>query len=409
MLSIIFLGLLVFFTALLYWQFMGYPLLMGFIYTYHRGLPGKDYSYQPFISIVVPTYNEEKCIKLRIENLLAQDYPVDRYEVIVVDSGSTDRTLETAKSYEAVNPNVVVLDEGERKGKASAINFGSSRAKGDIILVTDANTVFREIVLKEIAPHFKNPKVGAAGGRFVPSNVDNKLVRASSFYWNLESLMRRGESVSGSACLFHGEVNAWRKNVVELDKRSLSEDLDMAIQIRRQGHKIDYEPCAIAFEAGPTTVREQCVQKKRAAIGTIQCFFKHKRYLWFPRDRYSGVVFPSHKSLQIFSPFLLIGALAALVTTLALREYSMAAMFVLVTGVFVTVSGIVLNLMISRVNTETGYAPSALSLSRIPGLVYYVLLHEVIILLAWVDYILGRYSVNWQKAETTRICGDKIE
>ena len=161
-------GLLVLFTVLLLWQFLGYPLFMSLMYKKRkRRLPDKDYSYQPFISIIVPAYNEEHVIKQRIDNLLSQAYPKDKFEVIVIDSGSTDTTLEIAKGFEKDAPNVRVLEEGERRGKASAINLGKLYAKGEIILVTDANTVFDVNVLREIAPHFRKLCVGAVGGRFV--------------------------------------------------------------------------------------------------------------------------------------------------------------------------------------------------------------------------------------------------
>ena len=71
------------------WQFVGYPSLMAVVAI--RARPkNKDYSFQPFVSIVVPTYNEEKVIEKRIKNLFELDYPKDKYEIIVVDSGSTD-------------------------------------------------------------------------------------------------------------------------------------------------------------------------------------------------------------------------------------------------------------------------------------------------------------------------------
>ncbi len=94
-------ALLAFFTILVFWQFMGFPLFMALIYKKRKTcLPDKDYSYQPFISIIVPAYDEERVIKRRIENLLSQDYPRDKFEIVIVDSGSTDATLEIARGLE---------------------------------------------------------------------------------------------------------------------------------------------------------------------------------------------------------------------------------------------------------------------------------------------------------------------
>lgn len=78
-------------SFLLIWQFVGYPTLMAII-AIRNNQRHKNYSYQPYVSILVPTYNEEKNIDERIKNLDNLDYPKDKYEIIVVDSGSTDRT-----------------------------------------------------------------------------------------------------------------------------------------------------------------------------------------------------------------------------------------------------------------------------------------------------------------------------
>ena len=376
---------------------------MALIYKKRKRVPSdKDYSYQPFISIIIPTYNEDQVIKRRIENLLAQDYPRDKFEILVVDSGSTDATVKTAKELASDNQNVTVLTEGERKGKASAINFGKSYAKGEIVLVTDANTIYDINVLKKVAPYFKNPGIGAVGGRFILSNVDNNLVRSSSFYWELESLINRGESTLDSVCFFHGEINAWRKNIVEADTTALSEDVDMAIKIRRQGYKIAYEPDAMAYEAGPTTTREQIIQKKRTTLGVIKNFFKHKRYLWLPRDKYSGLIFPCHKTLQILSPYLLIVALAMFITLLALQKFAISIAYLSAVAILFSLSLAILNREVLGIRVINNPKVKVALSSNLWNIFSYVLLHEFIILLAWRDFVLNRYAVTWQKAESTR-------
>jgi biofilm PGA synthesis N-glycosyltransferase PgaC len=151
-------------SSLLVWQFVGYSLLMGIVAL--RAKPKfKDRTYAPFVSIVVPAYNEEQVIKKRVENLDSLDYPKEKYEIIVVESGSTDATAQIVEEQIAGRghgePRLKLVREGERRGKASAINAGKECASGEIILVTDANASFDRDVLREIAPHFADPKVGA--------------------------------------------------------------------------------------------------------------------------------------------------------------------------------------------------------------------------------------------------------
>ena len=171
------------------WQFVGYPSLMA-IDTLKSKPKNKDYSCQPFVLIIVPTYNEAKVIAKRMKNLFGLNYPEDKYEIIVVDSGSTDNTAEiveeTIKEHEKDKPNLRLIKEKERKGKASAINLGKKHAEGEIVLITDANSIFDESVLKEMMPHFKDKKIGAVGGRYCVANPGNPLAASELFYWDLE-------------------------------------------------------------------------------------------------------------------------------------------------------------------------------------------------------------------------------
>ncbi|MFC2015005.1 glycosyltransferase [Chloroflexota bacterium] len=361
----------------------------------------KDYSYQPFVSVIIPIYNEAGVIERRIDNLLALEYPDDKFEIIVVDSGSNDNSLEIARRTGQNNSRVTILEEGERRGKASAINYGKSIAKGEIILVTDVNTIFDINVLKEITPHFSKPDVGGVGGRFVPVNDDNNMFEASVYYWELESLIRRGESAWDSACLFHGEINAWRKDIIETDTEALAEDLEMAIRINRKGLKIVYEPSAIAHEPVPTTYKEQIIQKKRTVIGTIQGFLKHKKYLLLPRDRYSGVIFPSHKILQIISPFLVIGW--TITAVLLIWQNIFAAFIITGTSLLIySASLVLLSIILPRYETVDKNTEKRFFRIHILYTFRYVLLHEYIILLAWKDYIFRNYYVQWEMVASTR-------
>lgn len=388
---------------MLFWQFIGYPLFMYFVIK-TKSMTEENGTYYPFVSVIVPAYNEEKNIRARIENLVELDYNKDNYEIIIVESGSIDNTFSIVEDYISKNtgkPYIKIVREVERKGKASAINFGKKYAKGNIVLVTDANSMFDKNVLKFMLPHFESPKVGAVGGRFILSNSENEIVNSSSFYWNLEALMRRGESLLDSACLFHGEINAWRKDIVDADTSALSEDLDMSIKIRKAGYKICYEPRALVFEKGPTTNQDQIKQKKRTALGTIQNLYKHRNYLLKSINFYCSLIIPSHKYLQVLSPFFLIGFISSLIILLILGQYYSVTIFLLFSGIVCIILLIYLLKVIDveAKNIKTNSNNGRFHLIRI---LWYVLLHEYLVLLAWKDFISGEYSVLWEKVESTR-------
>jgi len=388
-------------SSLLIWQFVGYPLVMG-LFALRAQPTKKNYAFTPFVSIIVPAYNEATVIGRRIENLLSLDYPDDKYEILVVESGSTDGTDEIVERTIAQRgsrpPELRLLRETERHGKASAINLGKRHATGEIVLVTDANAVFEPNVLREMMPHFEDPKVGAVGGRYLVSNPDNVYTASESFYWDLEYIMRRGEAAVDSACLFHGEINAWRKDLAEPDTRNLSEDLDTVIQIRRAGYRIEYEPAAKVYEPAATSAQDQITQRKRTTTGTLQCIFKHLGYFLLPRDLYSLLIFPSHKGLTMLSPFLL---LAIPVLYLAAGDPRVVVAHLALTGlVFGLLLAALLGLWPRLVSHEASKPRGGIrSLGRIA---YYVLLNEYLVFLAWIDFFSGRHTVLWERVESTR-------
>ena len=386
-------------SFVLIWQFTGYPIFMAMIAL--KAKPSvKDYTFQPGVSIIVPTFNEERSIKKRIENLLSLNYPKDKYDIIIVDSGSKDSTVQIVNDFLIKNkektPVIQLVTEEERKGKASAINFGKKFSKQDIILVTDANCIFDPDVLKEMMPNFKDPRVGAVGGRYFVLDPSNSITESTQFYWDLEYIMRIGEDAIDSACLFHGEINAWRKNLIHTDVRLISEDLDMAIRIRKKGYKIKYEPDAAVYEPAPATARDQIKQRKRTSIGTIQAIFKHFKYLMVPKDLYSLFIFPSHKFITMVSPFYLI--IIPLLYLVSGNFYLVISHVLLTLLVFIISLAILMHLKAKICARNIG----RFSFSSLFKIVNYVLLNEYLIILAWVDFASGKYTVLWEKAETTR-------
>jgi poly-beta-1,6-N-acetyl-D-glucosamine synthase len=394
------LGLIVVYVLalLLIWTFVGYPLLMLRLALRRRDA-SKNYSFQPFVSILVPTFNEEAMIQKRIENLRALRYPKDKYEILVVDSGSSDATQNVVEHIcqGAGAPRIRLVCQDQRMGKASAINCGRAQAEGDIILVTDANSLFDENVLAELTPHFESAKIGGVGGRYVVSNAENPLPATEQFYWELETLLRMGESALDSACLFQGEINAWRKSLVQADPAMIGEDLDMSIAIRQQGYKVAFEPNAVCYEPSPISFREQLTQKKRRCLGTIQNIFKHWKYLFVPRDWYRLIIFPSHKGLLMLTPFMFIGILLGYI--LIWNPLLILSHLLIMTAVFLILLALYQRFVPRLHQATTSSTPAKVSLLAVA---LYVLFDEYLLLLAWKDFFSGRYSVLWEKVGSTR-------
>lgn len=379
-------------SILTIWQFVGFPFLMGLIALLKHDKK-KDYSFNIPLSIIVPTYNEESVIEERILNLYDLDYPPNLYEIIIVDSGSNDNTKDIVKKISKKlsdkNPPIKLVVQPKRKGKASAINYGKKYCNNDIILVTDANAIFDKKVLKELVPFFEYDDVGGVGGRFSVSNPKNSLTSSTQFYWDLEYIMRMGESILDSVCLFHGEMHAWRKDLVHCDESIISEDLNIAIQLKKAGYKLKYVPEAVVYERAPDSSEEQIIQRTKTTVGTLQNIFKYWRYFMLPTDWYSFLIFPSHKILIILSPFLII---------------SIFILYILIWNFSIITTNLIFNLCIFSIlfvmlmSLKSKFVEkSKFNISSIPKIAYYVILNEFIVLKGWKDFIFNNYSVLWEK------------
>lgn len=394
--------------CLILWHLLVYPIIMGIIALSKRSLK-KNYNYKPIFSIIIPAYNEEKIILNRLRNLEELNYPKDRYEIIVVESGSEDKTYQVVKSYIKNRPHkypvIRLLREKERRGKLSAVKLGKKYSQGEIILVSDANSIFDKDVLKELAPHFKDPDVGAVGGRFVPIKNNSQEVGVD-FYWDWEFLMRLGESQLYSTCIMHGEINAWRKELVNLNPNLISDDLVIPLEVISKGKKIKYEPRAIVYEKLPANKTEEIKQRKKNAIGTIQVTFAYLRFLLTPR-LYSAIYF-SHKFLQIVLPYLITIFVVSLLWSIL--ELNIFVIYILLAYVLLSVMLLlVLIILIKKAKIaydlpiQKGNNTDVLSfISKVPGILKYFLMLQYVVVLAWIDYFRGKYSVKWEKVESTR-------
>lgn len=388
-------------SFLFIWQFVGYPTLTAVV-SYFPKPCEKDYNYKPFVSVLIATYNEESVIASRLKNLLELDYPKNKYEIIVINSGSTDNTSSIVESFmnspKFSNPSIKLIEEYERSGKASAINLGQKYAKGNIILITDANSLYDRSVLREMIPHFKDSSVGAVSGKYIVSNSHRNLPTSESFYWEIESVMFSGESYLDSVATVIGTISAWRRELMNFNKKTLSEDLDMTIQVRSKGYKVKYEPEARVYEPSAITSVDQIKQRKRICIGTIQNFFLHIRFFLTCPSLFTYVIFPSHKMLTMFSPFMLLSILFLYAFCGDLK----VIVFHLMISISIFISLFIFLMFLKSGLVKNTKTKSNFSISAIPKIVYYVLLNEYLILLAWFDFIFNNYSVLWERADSTR-------
>lgn len=275
--------------------------------SHYRELTHAGESYQPFVSIIVPAYKEEKVIAQTIKSLLASDYP--NFEIIVVDDGSPDRTSEVVREQFADHSRVRLFTK-TNGGKAAALNYGLQRAAGEVIVALDADTIFQPNTLGALAHRFADQRYGAIAGNAKVGNRINIITRWQALeYITAQNLDRRAFSSLDCITVVPGAVGAWRRDLLEqvggFASDTLAEDQDLTLKIRRMGYKIGYEDQAIAWTEAPDTVRALAKQRFRWSFGTLQCMWKHADALFRPRYGALGfIALPNVWIFQIIFPLI---------------------------------------------------------------------------------------------------------
>lgn len=263
--------------------------------------------FEPYVTVIVPAYNEERVICKTVESLLASDY--ERFEIVVVDDGSPDRTSEVVAERFSSEPRVRLFRK-ENGGKAEALNYGLALARGEIVVGLDADTVFAPNTLRALARRFVDPKIGAVAGNAKVGNRINLVTRWQALeYVTSQNLDRRAFSTLNCITVVPGAVGAWRRELVErvggFSSDTLAEDQDLTLRVRRLGYEVGYEEDAVAWTEAPDTFEGLRKQRFRWSFGTLQCMWKHKGALLRPRHRALGfVAMPNVWIFQILFPLI---------------------------------------------------------------------------------------------------------
>ncbi len=266
-----------------------YFTLLWFGYLHHVETTGAEVpngvEYPP-VSIIVPAYNEGRVIVAALESLLRLDYP--RFEIIVVDDGSTDDTLAAASRLAGEYANCRVRVVTKRNGgKASALNAGLAMAEHPIVLCMDADSRLEPQTIRAAVPHFRDPSVAAVAGNVKVINRSNLWTRLQALeYVEGLNMARRAQGFLNAVNIVPGPIGLFRRNVLialgGYDRDTFAEDTDLTLKILTAGWKIRYEPRAVAWTEAPERLVDLIQQRYRWTRGILQALGKHKRTLLFP-------------------------------------------------------------------------------------------------------------------------------
>ncbi len=271
-----------------------YLALLWFSYLSHLDDDESDDQPLPLVSVLVPAYNEGTVIQGSIRSLLELDYP--RYEVLVIDDGSTDDTTQRARAFEG--------DHGRAKvrvirklngGKANALNTGIASARGVFILCMDGDSTLEPQTLRKAVRHFTNPRVGAVAGSVKVVNRTNMLstLQALEYVEGL-NMVRAAQGFFRLVNIIPGPIGIFRRSALEsvagYDDDTFAEDCDLTLKLLVNGWQVKYEPGAIAYTEAPEKLLDLLKQRYRWTRGILQAISKHKRRLVTPHRGF-GICF----------------------------------------------------------------------------------------------------------------------
>lgn len=248
-------------AAMLFYIYAGYPLLL-LVVSRLRPRRVAEAGYTPFISILIAACNEETSIGRKLEQTLALDYPPDRLEILVLSDGSQDRTDEIVSRFG--DPRVSLVRIPERKGKTNAQNVGVKQAKGEVLIFSDATTVYHPQALRFLAGNYQDPAVGAVSGRYQYFDEQQSPTGTGTIaFWNYENSIKVSQSRIGTLTGCCGCIYSVRRAAYTELPPDIISDLVQPLWAVRQGYRVVFEDRALAFEETTESTAEEFSMRVR--------------------------------------------------------------------------------------------------------------------------------------------------
>ena len=295
--------------SLLVYSYFLYPLLLKLLVK-PKSIVLQDIKDYPSVDIIIAAYNEESCIKARIENALAQDYDGE-LNIFVASDGSKDTTGEIITSF--TDPRVKAFNFPENRGKISVLNDLIAQSNADYLVLTDANTDFKADAIDILIRSFTD-QVGAVSGELILETDDGNQ-NQDGLYWQYEQLLKKYESALGGLLGANGAIYAIKRELyVPLSKDTVVDDFCIVMNVKKQGYQVLYNDLAIATEEVAPSLKEEFGRRVRIGVGNYKAFMVNTWAL-SPLQGWFSLCYWSHKVLRWFAPHLM---LVIFLTNLAL-------------------------------------------------------------------------------------------
>jgi poly-beta-1,6-N-acetyl-D-glucosamine synthase len=247
-----------------------------------------DQLYPP-VTILIAAYNEERSIASTLSGIFLQDYPAD-IRVIVINDGSSDKTVDSVKALQSAHPNLELIDLGHNGGKASALNHGLAKCTTDIIISIDADSYILKDGISHLVGRYLSDPINTkavAGEILIRNSRENWITKAQEWDYFLGiATIKRIQSLFQGTLVAQGAFSLYdRKTVVELGgwPEMVGEDIVLTWKILDAGYRVGHAEDALAFTDCPNTLRKFVNQRRRWSRGLMEAFKTTPSILFKPR------------------------------------------------------------------------------------------------------------------------------
>ncbi len=365
---------------LVFYAFFGYPISLILIARFRARRDAKE-PFFPTVSFIITVCNEEVLIREKIENTLDLDYPAEKLQVLVVCDGSTDETQRIAGEY--APKGIELLATPMPAGKENARMLGAQRARGEVLVFSDADCRLEPGSLERIVSHFVDPAVGCAGTAGCMIAGGQCLLGAGA-YVRYERWLQRLEARIASLVGLNGTFFAARKEVCEAFSEEMQGDFRVLVNSMRMGLKGIVDPAAANYRLALADVEWEIGRKANHVLHGLTVLFQNLEYLNPLRYGFFSYLYFCQKPLRWLAPFFLAFAFAAnLILAFSSPGY---AILLLLQCIFYTAAFWGLQHM----------SPPEHTLLKIPAKFVAV---NIAMMLAWWQYFRGQRQVVWTASE----------
>jgi len=291
-------------TGLIFWAAAAalvytYAIFPALVFVRGRFWPRRyrEADVTPRVSVVIAAYNEAAGIAARIENLLAQDYPADRLEVVIASDGSGDGTDDVVRRYADRGVRLVALP---RVGKAPALEAAVAASRGEVLVFSDANSQFAPDAVRALVRPLADPSVGGVAGNQVYRRDRHAEGGGAgeAGYWRFDRFLKRYESQGGDTISATGAIYAIRRSLFQGVPVGVTDDFAVSTSVIAQGHRLVFAPGAVAYEPVAATSGVEFGRKVRIITRGLRGVALRRALLDPRRHGFYAVQLLSHKVLR---------------------------------------------------------------------------------------------------------------